>query len=78
MSILKIKKYVYSADTSRISEDELLRDLCKFCPNIEELTTASNHNIEEELEHNIQRAKESDTLTDEDKNVLEKKYRNYA
>lgn len=67
----KNKTYSYHADTSRISDNDLLTELQKYCPNIEELTTTSNHNIEEEIEHNIQRAQKSKTLTEEDKETLE-------
>lgn len=65
------KTYTYHTDTSRISDNDLLTELQKHCPNIEELTTISNHNIEEEIEHNIQRAQESKTLTEEDKETLQ-------
>jgi len=65
------KIYTYHVDTSRISDEELSRELSKYCPNIEELTTACNHDIEDEIQHNIQRAKESRTLTDQDKETLQ-------
>ena len=64
------KTYSYSADTSRLSDIELLRELKKFCPNIEQLIEKRDHNIEEEINHNLQRAQESDTLTNDDKETL--------
>ncbi len=62
--------YSYHADTSRLSNDELLRELSKFCPDIDHLMEKENHNIEDEIRHNLLRAKESDTLTDADKETL--------
>jgi len=65
------KTYSYNADTSRLSDDELLRELKKFCPTIESLMEKRNHDIEDEINHNIQRAKESDTLKEDDKETLQ-------
>jgi len=62
--------YTYHADTSRLSDDELLRELSKYCPNIDSLMEKENHDIEDEIRHNLIRAKESDTLTDADKETL--------
>lgn len=63
--------YTYNADTRRLSDDDLLRELTKFCPDIDSLMQKRNHIIEEDIEHELQRAKESDTLTIEDKEVLQ-------
>lgn len=65
------KVYKYNADTSRLSDDELYRELRKFCPNIKTLMEKENHNIEEEIGHHLQRAEQSDTLTNEDKQTLQ-------
>jgi len=64
------KTYSYHADTSRLSNDELFRELKKFCPDIDALMEKENHDIEGEIIHNLQRAKESYTLRDEDKETL--------
>ncbi len=64
------KTYHYDADTQRMNDDEIIRELRKICPDLDSLMKHENHDIEEEIEHNIQRANESDTLTDEDKEVL--------
>ena len=64
------KTYTYDADTARFNSDELLKELSKVCPDISSLMEKKNHDIEAEIEHNIQRANESDTLTNEDKEVL--------
>lgn len=65
------KTYHYNANTSRLSENELLKELKKFCPNLESLIKSKNHSIEDEIEHNLQRAKESNTLTKDDKDTLQ-------
>ena len=65
------KIYKYSASTSRLSNDELLKELKKFCPKMNSLMEKENHNVEDEIKHNIQRAKDSDTLTKEDKETLQ-------
>ena len=65
------KTYSYNADTSRLSDDELLRELTKFCPNLDSLMEQKNNDIEDDIKHDIQRTKESDTLTQEDKETLQ-------
>lgn len=64
------KTYTYHADTSRLTNDELYSELEKICPNLKTLMEKRNHIIEDEIEHNIQRADESKTLTEEDKETL--------
>ncbi len=66
------KIYTYHTDASRLTSDQLLNDLKKYCPNIGQLMEKENHHIEEEIEHEITRARENAILTDEDKEVLEK------
>ncbi|MFT5661875.1 MAG: hypothetical protein ACI9TV_002523 [Sulfurimonas sp.] len=62
--------YKYNADTSRFENDELIHELKKYCPTLDALMDASNHNIEEEIQHNIQRAHDSNTLEKVDKDTL--------
>ena len=64
--------YKYEADTRRLDDEDLLGELRKYCPDIENLTSKQNHNIEDEIQHHIERANESVTLSDEDKEVLKK------
>jgi len=64
------KTYIYEADTHRYSNDELSRELRRYCPDIDKLINKENHNIEDEIKHNMQRARESDTLDEESKTVL--------
>ena len=66
------RTYQYNTDTTRFKSDELLHELSKVCPNLSALMEKENHHIEEEIEHSIQRANESETLTNEDKEVLKK------
>jgi len=66
------KTYNYNADTQRMDSSELIRSLKNICPDLDSLMKVENHDIELEILHNVQRANESDTLTDEDKEVLKK------
>jgi len=64
--------YVYEADTSRVDDSTLLQDLKKYCPEIESLVDKRKHNVEDELQENIDRAHESNALTPEESEVLTK------
>jgi len=64
------KTYIYESSTNRYSEHELSRELARYCPDIEAMTNKENHNVEDEIQHNIQRANESDTLDEASKEVL--------
>jgi hypothetical protein len=68
---IKNKIYTYKVDTARLSNDEINQELKKYCPNILQLMTKENHNIQDEIEHNIQRAHENLILSDADKITLE-------
>ena len=65
------KTYSYDADTSRLNDDELMQELKKYCPKIESLMEKSNHDIEEEISHNLERAHENNVLNDINKEILE-------
>lgn len=65
------KTYVYGADTRRLSPSELFSELKKYCPNINSLMEKENHSVEDEIEHQIQRAHENSVLKDADKQTLE-------
>ncbi len=65
------KTYNYETSTKRVSSDELSYELKKHCPNIKELMEKANHNIEDEIEHNLQRAQENDVLNAENKEILQ-------
>ena len=62
--------YKYDADTSRLPNDELIRELRRYCPNLDTLIQKKNHSAEEEIEHNLERTHQSNVLTDEDKRAL--------
>ncbi|MCW8838999.1 MAG: hypothetical protein OQK11_09895 [Thiovulaceae bacterium] len=67
---LRGNTYKYEATTKRLSDDELFNELKKYCKNINELIEEENHSIEDEIEHNLKRAHDSEVLTDELKEVL--------
>jgi hypothetical protein len=63
------KSYFYE-EKSKLSHVEVMTILEKYCPNFDELLDKTNHNVEEEIEHNIKRAHESKTLDEVEKEVL--------
>ena len=66
------KTYTYQANTTRLSNDEMMMELKKYCPNLDSLMQRTNHSVEEEVEHQIRRAKENSVLNEEEKEALEK------
>ena len=65
------KTYSYDADTSRLNDYDLMQELKFYCPNLESLMEKSNHDIEEEISHNLERAHENIILNDVNKEILE-------
>lgn len=63
------KSYVYE-EHHELSRRDIMNALSKYCPDIDKKLDTTNHSIEDEIEENIQRAHESDSLSKEDKNVL--------
>lgn len=68
---IKNKVYTYNAESIRLSNDEVYSELKKFCPHINALIENKNHDIAQEIEHNIQRAHENEVLSEDDKTTLE-------
>ncbi|MEA3370911.1 MAG: hypothetical protein U9Q40_06185 [Campylobacterota bacterium] len=66
------KTYNYEVNTNRYTNEELSRELKKYCPEMETMTNKRNHNVEDQIKHSLQRAKESETLDEESKKVLTK------
>lgn len=64
------KIYTYEASTKRLGDKELFDELKKICPDINALMEKQNHDIEEEIEHDLKRAKENSFLNEENKEVL--------
>ena len=64
------KTYYYNANVPRFSDDELLTAIKRVCKDFDSLVDKKEHDIEDEIQHNIQRANESFTLKDADKEVL--------
>ncbi|MEA2098565.1 MAG: hypothetical protein U9P72_00375 [Campylobacterota bacterium] len=65
------KTYFYHADTGRLNNNELMRELKAYCPDINSLIEKENHKVEDEISHNIQRANENTILNSENKEILE-------
>lgn len=63
--------YHYDIDSKRLSDGELENEIKRICPNIESLLEKQNHNIEDEIEHNLQRAHENRILSETDKETLQ-------
>lgn len=68
---IKNKVYTYNSESNRLGNDEVYTELKRFCPHINALMENKNHDIEEEIEHNIQRAHENELLSEDDKVTLE-------
>ncbi len=64
------KTYHYEIATDRLSNDEMLNILKLYCKNVESLVEKQNHDIQEEIFHNIQRASENEVLSEENKEIL--------
>ncbi len=63
------KRYVCEEDVD-ISYENMMLVLEKYCPDLEALLDKTNHNIEEEIEHNLHRANENKQLNSVEKEVL--------
>jgi len=63
------KSYSCEADKD-ISSKNMMSILEKYCPDLKTLLDKNNHNVEEEIEHNLQRANKSKTLSAIEKEVL--------
>jgi len=68
----KDKTYTYVANYKKITDDEKIRILKKYRKDLDEIMDKRNHNIEDEINHYLQRANENTVLNDENKEVLEK------
>ena len=68
---IKDKVYTYDTESNRLSNDEVYIELKKICPQINSMIQKKSHDIQKEIEHNIQRAHENELLSQEDKIALE-------
>lgn len=64
------KIYTYSADTKRLSEEELIDELKVYCPNLEEMVKKEDHDMEEDVQNDLKRAEENCVLDQECKITL--------
>ena len=65
------KTYVYNIEARRLSPDDLMDELYKVCPNLDELMDRENHIIEHEIDENLKRAHENKVLNEDERDVLE-------
>ena len=63
------KKYLCEEDVD-ISFENMMLVLEKYCPDLDTLLDKTNHNVEEEIEHNLRRANENKQLNSIEKEVL--------
>lgn len=63
------KTFTYDANTKPLSNQEIEAEVHKLCINIDEIVEQHKEEVEQEINHQIARAKESHTLSDEDKEV---------
>lgn len=63
--------YNYNVESKRLSDRELEDEVRRICPNVESLLEKQNHNIEDEIEHNLKRAHENKILSEADKETLQ-------
>jgi len=73
-SYIENKRYVYDEKKDMLDID-IVSFLRQYCDNLDDLLDKTQHNIEDEIEDNIKRANESNTLTLEDKEVLKNNIR---
>lgn len=65
------RTYTYDMSNPILTYEEMMHELHKYCTKLELLLDKGEHNIEQEIQHNIDRAHANRVLCDEDKRVLE-------
>lgn len=66
------KVYTYNIKGQRLSQDDLIKSLRKYCTDFDEVVKLQNHSIEEELNDLLHRAHDNLVLNEEEKRVLER------
>lgn len=66
------KVYTYDVKTQRLSQDDLVAKLRKYCTHFDEVVKLQNHSIEEEINDLLHRAHDNLVLNEEEKRVLER------
>jgi len=64
------KTYVYHAQTRRLSSDEMMNGLKKYCPDLEQIIQTAQKHAEDSIVEQLERAQNNEVLNDEDKAVL--------
>lgn len=67
----KDKTYYYELSTDRLSAGEIISVLNEYCSDLDSMIEKENHDVEDEIFHNLQRVHDNEVLTDEDKEALE-------
>jgi len=65
------RTYTYNLNNPILTHEEMMHELNKYCPNLDLLLDKGSHNVEKEIQHNIDRAHENRVLSEEDKIILE-------
>ncbi|MBC8238638.1 MAG: hypothetical protein H8E76_10465 [Helicobacteraceae bacterium] len=63
--------YKYNADVYGFCNDELVREMREFCPNMNVFMKNERHKIEDRIRHHIQRLQRSRTLTNIEKEAFQ-------
>jgi len=64
------KIYTYNVEAHKNHIEDILKELKQICPNLSTLMDRENHHAEDEIQHNLERAHTSHTLTSVEKEVL--------
>jgi hypothetical protein len=64
------KTYTYQASEINMSDEQLNHKLQQLCPNLYEIVDKRAHIVEEDYDEHIDRAHDTNTLTEEEKSVL--------
>lgn len=65
------KTYFYEANSNVLTEDEVVAEIKKYCPNIHHTIEENKHKMQERLDHDVERAHDNCVLGAEDKCTLE-------
>lgn len=64
------QSYIYDTDMHSMKSNELEFELKAICVDLDTLMESQEHNMEDEIEHNLSRAHENSVLNKEEKTVL--------
>lgn len=64
------KRYSYDTNSSRLSDIELITEVRNYCPNLDDVAEERKKIVTQEVEHDLERAKENTILSEEAREVL--------